>query len=156
MNNIGIVLYFFADNHLIRSANGGIRQKWLENFLWCCLNFGSGIKDILLTVDCYCQLVIVVREWFVSFLSLKVKEIIIWMIGSVIRLLFFPCLKGEEGKKEGKWGKRGWKRLFFITFFNSTYPEISKKIGFRGSAFPFPPFSLLRTGRRKIKWNINN
>jgi hypothetical protein len=69
----------------------------------------------------------------------------------LIRFLSFPCLKGEEGKKEGKWGKRGWKRLFFITFFNSTYPEISKKIGFRGSAFPFPPFSLLRTGRRKIK-----
>lgn len=59
----------------------------------------------------------------------------------------FPASKGE---KEGKWGKRGWKRLFFITFFNSTYPEISKKIGFRGSAFPFPPsFFLLRTGRRK-------
>lgn len=139
MNNIGIVLYFFADNHLIRSANGGIRQKWLENFLWCCLNFGSGIKDILLTVDCYCQLVIVVREWFVSFLSLKVKEIIIWMIGSVIRLLFFPCLKGGM---EGKWGKRGWKSLFFITFFNFIHSKISKKIGFRGSAFPFPPFSL--------------
>jgi hypothetical protein len=52
---------------------------------------------------------------------------------------------------KGKWGKRGWKRLFFITFFNFIYPEISKKIGFRGSAFPFPPFSLLRTGRRKIK-----
>ena len=81
----------------------------MENFLWCCLNFGSGIKDILLTVDCYCQLVIVVREWFVSFLSLKVKEIIIWMIGSVIRLLFFPCLKGE---KEGKWGKGGGKAYF--------------------------------------------
>lgn len=154
MNNIGIVLYFFADNHLIRSANGGIRQKWLENFLWCCLNFGSGIKDILLTVDCYCQLVIVVREWFVSFLSLKVKEIIIWMIGSVIRLLFFPCLKGE---KEGKWGKRGWESLFFITFFNFIHSKINKKIGFRGSAFPFPPFSLLRTGRRKennIKYRI--
>ena len=75
--------------------------------------FGSGIKDILLTVDCYCQLVIVVREWFVSFLSLKVKEIIIWMIGSVIRLLFFPCLKGErEGKWRGNGGKGGGKAYF--------------------------------------------
>ncbi|OKZ47731.1 MAG: hypothetical protein BHV80_10335 [Phocaeicola vulgatus] len=65
------------------------------------------------------------------------------MIGSVIRLLFFPCLKGEM---EGKWG---WKSLFFITFFNFIHSKISKKIGFRGSAFPFPPFSLLRTGGRK-------
>jgi len=31
------------------------------------------------------------------------------MIGSVIRLLFFPCLKGE---KEGKWGKGGGKAYF--------------------------------------------
>jgi len=69
----------------------------------------------------------------------------------LIRLLFFPCLKGEMEGMEGKWGKRGWKRLFYYNFFNSTYPEISKKIGFRGSPFRFPPFSLLRTGRRKIK-----
>jgi len=33
------------------------------------------------------------------------------MIGSVIRLLFFPYLK--RGEKEGK---RGGKSLFFITF----------------------------------------
>lgn len=117
----------------------------MENFLWCCRNFGSGIKDILLTVDCYCQLVIVVRGWFVSFLSLKVKEIIIWMIGSVIRLLFFPYLKGGKGGEMGE--KRGEKPIFY-NFLNSTNPKISKKIGFRGSAFPFPPFSLLRTGRR--------
>ena len=80
------------------------------------LNFGSGIKDILLTVDCYCQLVIVVREWFVSFLSLKVKEIIIWMIGSVIRLLFFPCLKGKKGKRRGN-GEKGVEKPIFYNFF---------------------------------------
>ena len=34
MNNIGIVLYFFADNHLIRSANGGIKEKRLEIFYY--------------------------------------------------------------------------------------------------------------------------
>jgi hypothetical protein len=51
---------------------------------------------------------------------------------------------------EGNGGKGGGKGYFTITFFNSTYPEINKKIGFRGSAFPFPPsFFLLRTGRRK-------
>lgn len=74
----------------------------------------------MLTVDCYCQLVIVVREWFVSFLSLKVKEIIIWMIGSVIRLLFFPCLKGEmEGKwgKGGEMGEKGVEKPIFHNFF---------------------------------------
>ena len=32
MNNIGIVLYFFADDHLIRSANGGIRQNEWRTF----------------------------------------------------------------------------------------------------------------------------
>jgi len=70
------------------------------------------------------------------------------MIGSVIRLLFFPCLKGKRrgnGEKEGKWG---WKSLFFITFFNFIHSKISKKLGFRGSAFPFPPFSLLRVGKK--------
>ena len=99
----------------------------------------------MLTVDCYCQLVIVVREWFVSFLSLKVKEIIIWMIGSVIRLLFFPCLKGE---KEGKWGEKGVEKPIFYNFLNFIYSKISKKLGFRDSAFPFPPFSLLRVGKK--------
>lgn len=54
------------------------------------------------------------------------------MLGSLF-CFCFPCLRGE---KEGKWGKRGWKSLFYYNFFNSTYPEISKKIGFRGSAFP--------------------
>jgi len=76
------------------------------------------------------------------------------MIGSVIRLLFFPCLKGKRrgnGEKEGKWG---WKSLFFITFFNFIHPKISKKIGFRGSAFPFPPFSL-EDGRKKVILNKN-
>jgi len=67
----------------------------------------------------------------------------------LIRLLFFPYLKGKRGEKEGKWAKRGWKRLFFITFFNSTYPEISKKIGFRGSAFPFPPLLSLEDGKEE-------
>ena len=64
------------------------------------------------------------------------------MLGS----LFLFLLSLPQRGKKGKWG---WKSLFYYNFFNSTYPEISKKIGFRGSAFPFPPFSLLRTGRRK-------
>ncbi len=54
------------------------------------------------------------------------------MLGS----LFLFLLSLPQGEKEGKWG---WKSLFYYNFFNSTYPEISKKIGFRGSAFPFPP-----------------
>ena len=54
------------------------------------------------------------------------------MLGS----LFLFLLSLPQGEKEGKWGKRGWKSLFYYNFFNSTYPEISKKIGFRGSAFP--------------------
>ena len=68
------------------------------------------------------------------------------MIGSVIRLLFFPCLKGKRGKG-GEMGKRGWKSLFFITFFNFIHSKISKKIGFRGSAFPFPPLLSLEGGK---------
>ena len=99
-------------------------------------------------VDCCFQLIIIgnsYQEGGVFFLFSKDKEIIVWMIGSVIRLLFFPYLKGE------KEGKRGVEKPIFYNFFNSTYPEISKKIGFRGSPFRFPPFSLLRTGRRKIK-----
>ena len=64
-------------------------------------------------VDCCFQLIIIgnsYQEGGVFFLFSKDKEIIVWMIGSVIRLLFFPYLKGE------KEGKRGWKSLFFITF----------------------------------------
>ncbi|RJU76712.1 hypothetical protein DW693_07280 [Bacteroides sp. AM26-11] len=64
----------------------------------------------------------------------------------MIRLLFFPCLKGG---REGKWGKRGGKSLFFITFFNFIHSKISKKIGFRGSAFPFPPLLSLEDGKKK-------
>ena len=51
------------------------------------------------------------------------------MLGS----LFLFLLSLPQG---GKGGERGWKSLFYYNFFNSTYPEISKKIGFRGSAFP--------------------
>ena len=151
MNNIGIVLYFFADNHLIRSANGGIRQKWLENFLWCCLNFGSGIKDILLTVDCYCQLVIVVREWFVSFLSLKVKEIIIWMIGSVIRLLFFPCLKGKKGKRRGKGKAEPLKPIFLLILEWMKLKKVIKNRLFH-PLFPISPPSLSWGWERRWQW----
>ena len=45
-------------------------------------------------------------------------------------------------------GEKGVEKPVFYNFLNSTYPEISKKIGFRGSAFPFPPFSLLRVGKK--------
>lgn len=38
----------------------------------------------------------------------------------LIRLLFFPCLKGKMGEK-------GVEKAIFITFFNFIYPEISKK-----------------------------
>mgnify|MGYP003173723593 FL=1 len=39
-------------------------------------------------------------------------------------------------------GKRGWKSLFFITFFNFIHSKISKKIGFRG-----PPLLSLEGGK---------
>ena len=71
------------------------------------------------------------------------------MIGSVIRLLFFPCLKGGNGGEMGEKGEKGVEKPIFYNFFNFIYSKISKKIGFRGSAFPFPPLSLLKTGRRK-------
>ena len=74
----------------------------VENYLPRCLDslLAQNYADLeILLIDNSCQ------GWFVSFLSLKVKEIIIWMIGSVIRLLFFPCLKGE---KEGKWGGKAY------------------------------------------------
>lgn len=62
----------------------------------------------------------------------------------------------QRGKWRGKWGKRGWKSLFFITFFNFIHSKISKKIGFRGSAFSFPPsFSWGREEEKKIT-RINN
>lgn len=67
------------------------------------------------------------------------------MIGSVIRLLFFPYLKGGKGGEMGE--KRGEKPVFY-NFFNFIYSKISKKLGFRGSAFPFPPFSL-EGGKKK-------
>lgn len=54
------------------------------------------------------------------------------MLGS----LFLFLLSLPQGGKGGEMGERGWKSLFYYNFFNSTYPEISKKIGFRGSAFP--------------------
>lgn len=45
-------------------------------------------------------------------------------------------------------GEKGVEKPVFYNFFNFIYSKISKKLGFRGSAFPFPPFSLLRVGRR--------
>lgn len=36
----------------------------------------------------------------------------------------------------------GVEKPVFYNFFNFIYSKISKKLGFRGSAFPFPPFSL--------------
>ena len=68
------------------------------------------------------------------------------MIGSVIRLLFFPCLKGKKGKRRGN-GEKGVEKPIFYNFLNSTNPKISKKIGFRGSAFPFPPLLSLEGGK---------
>jgi len=62
--------------------------------------------------------------------------------------MFYSFLSLPQRGKGGEMGERGWKSLFFITFFNFIHSKISKKLGFRGSAFPFPPFSLLRTGRR--------
>ncbi|EGF53391.1 hypothetical protein HMPREF9445_00907 [Bacteroides clarus YIT 12056] len=46
-------------------------------------------------------------------------------------------------------GEKRVKKAVFYNFLNFIHSKISKKIGFRGSAFPFPPFSLLRTGRNK-------
>ncbi|EGF53390.1 hypothetical protein HMPREF9445_00906 [Bacteroides clarus YIT 12056] len=43
----------------------------------------------------------------VFFLSLKDKEIIVWMIGSVIGFYFFPYLKGERRGNGGKEGEKG-------------------------------------------------
>jgi hypothetical protein len=56
------------------------------------------------------------------------------MIGSVIRLLFFPYLK--RGEKEGK---RGWKRLFFITFSILLIQKLVKKEVLEVPLSPFPP-----------------
>ena len=36
-------------------------------------------------------------------------------------------------------GEKGVEKLIFYNFLNFSYPKISKKLGFRGSAFPFPP-----------------
>ena len=55
-------------------------------------------------------------------------------------VLFFSFPASNGGKEGGKY--------YFYNFFNFIYSKISKKIGFRGSAFPFPPLSLLKTGRR--------
>ena len=61
----------------------------------------------------------------------------------------YDCfLSLPQREKGGEMGEKGVEKPVFYNFLNSTYPEISKKIGFRGSAFPFPPFSLLRSGRR--------
>ena len=44
--------------------------------------------------------------------------------------------------------KKGVEKPVFYNFFNFIYSKISKKLGFRGSAFPFPPFSL-EGGKKK-------
>ena len=50
----------------------------------------------------------------------------------------FPTSKGNGGKR----GEKGVEKAVFYNFFNFIHSKISKKIVFRGSAFPFPPFSL--------------
>lgn len=73
------------------------------------------------------------------------------MIGSVIRLLFFPCLKGKRGEwrgKGGEMGEKGVEKAIFYNFLNFIHSKISKKIGFRGSAFPFPPLLSLEGGKK--------
>lgn len=64
------------------------------------------------------------------------------MIGSVIRLLFFPYLKGEKVVE----------KAIFYNFLNFIHSKISKKLGFRGSAFPFPPLLSLEDGKKIRKW----
>lgn len=54
-----MALYFLPTIISSGTVNGGIRQRLLENFLWCCLNLGCEIKDILL-IDNGCQ------DWFIS------------------------------------------------------------------------------------------
>lgn len=46
-------------------------------------------------------------------------------------------------------GEKGVEKPIFYNFFNFIYSEISKKIGFRGSAFPFPPLLSLEDGKKK-------
>ena len=49
MNNIGIVLYFFADNHLIRNCEWWDKRKTTGDFfipVFIVLNLGCEIKDI--------------------------------------------------------------------------------------------------------------
>ena len=61
-------------------------------------------------------------------------------------IFILSCLKRGKG---GNGGENKGEKGIFITFFNSTYPEISKKIGFRGSAFPFPPLLSLEDGKEE-------
>ena len=65
-------------------------------------------------------------------------ELLVLLEGIIDSSLSLPQM-GEKG---------GGEKAIFYNFFNFIYSEISKKIGFRGSAFPFPPFSLLRTGKK--------
>jgi hypothetical protein len=58
----------------------------------------------------------------VSFLSPKVKEIIVCMICDWILFLSLP-----QEKKEGMSGKRRWKSLIYITFSISSIPKLVKK-----------------------------
>lgn len=63
MNSLGMVLSFSADNYFIRICRWWDKRKTTGDFLlfrslWCCLNLGCEIKDILL-IDNSCQIIIV-------------------------------------------------------------------------------------------------
>ena len=62
--------------------------------------------------------------------------------------MFYSFLSLPQRGKGGEMGEKGVEKPIFYNFFNFIYSEISKKIGFRGSAFPFPPFSL-EDGKKK-------
>ena len=64
-------------------------------------------------------------------------------------VLFFS-FPTSKGRRKGNGGEMVEKAVFY-NFFNSTYPEINKKIDFRGSAFPFPPLLALEDGKKKRK-----
>lgn len=85
----------------------------MENFLWCCRNFGSGIKDILLTVDCCFRLIIIgnscqgVVRIFLIPKSQRDYNLDDWFC-DWITFLSLP----QRGKRRGNGGKEGGKGYF--------------------------------------------
>ena len=72
MNSPDMALYIFCRQLFHPEQQWWNKRKTTGDFLlfrslWYCLNLGCEIKDILLMVDCCCQLVIVVRGWFISY-----------------------------------------------------------------------------------------